>query len=58
MTEMDAGGSIQSLLDRMPCTEVPHAESPGWGEDGRSWFSIAEAAALAAALSRYGSALE
>jgi molybdopterin-guanine dinucleotide biosynthesis protein A len=58
MKEMEAGGSIQSLLNRMPCTEVSPEEWTGWGEDGRSWFSIDDAAALAVALSRYGSALE
>ena len=58
MTEVETGGSIQSLLDRMPCTEVLSDEWIGWGEDGRSWFSVDDSAALAVALGRYGSALE
>ena len=58
MTELGAGGSIQSLLDRMPYTEVAPDEWAAWGEDGRSWFSVDDSAALGIALGRYGSALE
>lgn len=58
MAELNAGGSIQSLLDRMPISEVSPDEWVMWGEDGRSWFSVDDAAALDAALDRYGSALE
>jgi len=56
--ELDASGSIQSLLDRMPHTEIAPDEWAIWGEDGRSWFSVDDAAALDIALDRYGSALE
>jgi len=58
MVELEASGSIQSLLDRMPYTEVAPDEWAAWGEDGRSWFSVDDAAALEIALDRYGSALE
>jgi molybdopterin-guanine dinucleotide biosynthesis protein A len=56
--ELAAGGSIQSLLDRMPHTGVQPDEWAAWGEDGRSWFSVDDAAALDTALHRYGSGLE
>jgi molybdopterin-guanine dinucleotide biosynthesis protein A len=49
-----AGGSIQSLLDRVPHREVGHDEWAAWGEDGRSWFSVDTPAALAAAVEQYG----
>ena len=58
MTELDAGGSIQSLFDQMPVVEVLPDEWEAWGEDGRSWFSIDDAAALDSALGRFGSGLE
>jgi molybdopterin-guanine dinucleotide biosynthesis protein A len=54
LTELAAGGSIQSLLDRMPHTEVAPDEWAAWGEDGRSWFSVDDSAALEIALDRYG----
>ena len=38
--EDEDGGSIQSLLDRMPVREVPPDEWRAWGEDGRSWLSV------------------
>ena len=38
--EDEAGGSIQSLLDRMSMREVPPEEWRSWGEDGRSWLSV------------------
>jgi molybdopterin-guanine dinucleotide biosynthesis protein A len=34
------GGSIQSLLDRLPHREVVPEEWAAWGEDGRSWHSV------------------
>jgi molybdopterin-guanine dinucleotide biosynthesis protein A len=58
MAELEASGSIQSMLDRMPHTEVAPDEWAAWGEDGRSWFSVDDLAALEVALDRYGSALE
>lgn len=54
MAELEASGSIQSLLDRMPYTEVAPDEWAVWGEDGRSWFSVDDSAALEIALDRYG----
>ncbi len=47
--EDEAGGSIQSLLDRMPCVEIAPAEWRAWGEDGRSWLSVDAAADVARA---------
>jgi hypothetical protein len=52
--EDEAGGSIQSLLDRLPHREVAPAEWAAWGEDGRSWYSVDTPEAAAAALGRYG----
>jgi len=40
IAEDEAGGSIQSLLDRMPHLAVPPETWREWGEDGRSWFSV------------------
>jgi molybdopterin-guanine dinucleotide biosynthesis protein A len=34
------GGSLQSLLARLPCRDVLETEWRLWGEDGRSWFSV------------------
>ncbi len=34
------GGSLQSMLDQAPITEVGPAEWGSWDEDGRSWFSV------------------
>jgi molybdopterin-guanine dinucleotide biosynthesis protein A len=48
-----AGGSIQSLLDRLPHREVALAEWTAWGEDGRSWYSVDTPEAAAAVLGRY-----
>lgn len=58
LKELETGGSIQSLLDRMPHAAVPPVEWAAWGEDGRSWFSVDDADALAAGLERFGSVLE
>lgn len=38
--EATVGGSIQTLLDRVSFRAVIPDEWRGWGEDGRSWFSI------------------
>jgi molybdenum cofactor guanylyltransferase len=51
--EETAGGSIRSLLARMPLRTVPPAGWREWGEDGRSWFSVDDAAALDAGIARY-----
>ncbi len=58
MAELEAGGSIQSLVDRMPHTEVSPAQWAAWGEDGRSWFSVDDVESLALGIDRYGSGLE
>jgi len=51
-----AGGSIQSLLDRLPHREVGPEEWAVWGEDGRSWHSVDTLGAAAAVLDRYRAA--
>lgn len=38
--ELTDGGSIQSLLDRLPHVTVDEAVWRAWGEDGRSWMSV------------------
>lgn len=38
--EAAAGGSIQTLLDRVSFRPVAPAEWQAWGEDGRSWYSV------------------
>jgi len=48
-----SGGSIQSLLDRLPYREVGPQEWSSWGEDGRSWHSVDTPEAAAAVLDRY-----
>ena len=52
--ELDAGGSVQTLLDRVAFRAVADGEWRHWGEDGRSWFSADSPDELAAALARYG----
>ncbi len=52
--EAAAGGSIQSLLDRVAFRPVTPAEWREWGEDGRSWYSADSPEALAQGLARYG----
>lgn len=49
-----AGGSVQSLLDRVPHRGVQPGEWARWGEDGRSWFSVDTPAEATAVLERYG----
>jgi len=56
--ELAAGGSLQSLLDRMNHRAVPPEEWSDWGEDGRSWFSVDTPAALDEGVERYGLVLE
>lgn len=52
--EASAGGSIQTLLDRVSFEPVSPKLWQQWGEDGRSWFSIDDEEALEAGLARYG----
>jgi molybdopterin-guanine dinucleotide biosynthesis protein A len=56
--ELEAEGSLQSLLDRMPHRLVTPDEWAGWGEDGRSWFSVDDEPSLADGLARFGSVFE
>lgn len=51
--ELDAGGSVQSLLDRVSFRPVTPAEWETWGEDGRSWHSVDDEASLLAAVDAY-----
>lgn len=54
MEEAAAGGSIQTLLDRVSFRPVTPHEWQAWGEDGRSWFSVDSPEALDHAESAYG----
>lgn len=52
--EAVAGGSIQTLLDRVSFRPVAPDEWGAWGEDGRSWFSVDSEEALTAGRARFG----
>lgn len=52
--ELAAGGSIQSLLDRVSFVPVTEDEWSEWGEDGRSWYSADTMAAVEAGIERFG----
>jgi molybdopterin-guanine dinucleotide biosynthesis protein A len=51
--EAEAGGSIQSLLDRVSFQPITPDTWQSWGEDGRSWFSVDNAEALETGLRDY-----
>jgi molybdopterin-guanine dinucleotide biosynthesis protein A len=51
--EAASGGSIQTLLDRVSFRPVVPDEWKTWGEDGRSWFSVDTAEALAEGVEAY-----
>jgi hypothetical protein len=51
--EAAAGGTIQTLLDRVSFLPVTPAEWRSWGEDGRSWFSVDDEDALASGLRQF-----
>jgi molybdopterin-guanine dinucleotide biosynthesis protein A len=51
--ELAAGGSIQSLLDRIAFEPVTDSQWRTWGEDGRSWYSVDTPEALEQGLTRY-----
>lgn len=53
--ELDAGGSIQSLLQQTRHDPIPEEIWKSWSEDGRSWYSVDTTEALAEGLRRYGS---
>ncbi len=52
--EVEAGGSVQSLLDRLPYREVLEPEWRAWGEDGRSWWSVDTLTEATEGLARFG----
>jgi molybdopterin-guanine dinucleotide biosynthesis protein A len=52
--ESEAGGSIQTLLDRVSFLPVTPDEWEMWGEDGRSWYSADTPAALEEGQRRFG----
>lgn len=54
MDEAAAGGSVQSLLDRVSFRPVPPDEWASWGEDGRSWYSVDHPDAVQEGIRRYG----
>lgn len=51
-TELEGGGSLQSLLDVAAFT--PAVDWQSWGEDGRSWFSADTPETIEEGLSRFG----
>lgn len=51
--EAGAGGSIQTLLDRVSFLPVTPDTWGSWGEDGRSWFSVDTPERLAEGIDRY-----
>ena len=53
MEEAEAGGSVQTLLDRVSFLPVTPEEWAGWGEDGRSWYSVDTPEALKEGVSRF-----
>ena len=50
--ELEAGGSLQSLLD--VTSYDPVSDWAEWGEDGRSWFSVDGHERLAEGVRRFG----
>lgn len=52
--EAEAGGSIQTLLDRVSFLPVTPEQWSKWGEDGRSWFSVDTPEAVEHGLERFG----
>lgn len=46
--------AIITVLDRVTTTRVERDEWNGWGEDGRSWYSVDTPEALASGIERYG----
>lgn len=47
------GGSVQTLLKRIPWRRVERETWTAWGEDGRSWFSMDDREAILAAETRF-----
>lgn len=52
--ELNAGGSIQSMLDRTAFDPFTEADLESCGEDGRSWYSANTSDDVAEGLDRYG----
>jgi molybdopterin-guanine dinucleotide biosynthesis protein A len=52
--ELEGGGSIQSLIDRVSFRPVVREEWTAWGEDGRSWFSADSTVDVEEGLVRFG----
>jgi molybdopterin-guanine dinucleotide biosynthesis protein A len=52
--EAEAGGSIQTLLDRVSFLPVTPDQWGRWGEDGRSWYSVDTPEALEQGIERFG----
>jgi molybdenum cofactor guanylyltransferase len=52
--EAAAGGSVQTLLDRVSFMPVTPATWRAWGEDGRSWHSVDTPESIVAAESLFG----
>jgi molybdopterin-guanine dinucleotide biosynthesis protein A len=52
--ESEAGGSIQTLLDRVSFQPITPDEWEQWGEDGRSWYSADTPEALEEGQRRFG----
>jgi molybdopterin-guanine dinucleotide biosynthesis protein A len=52
--ELNAGGSVQSLLDRTAFTPFTEADALAAGEDGRSWFSVNSPADIARGIGQFG----
>jgi molybdenum cofactor guanylyltransferase len=53
MEEAEAGGSVQTLLDRVSFLPVTSEQWGGWGEDGRSWYSVDSPEALEEGVRRF-----
>ena len=53
-SELEGGGSIQSLIDRVSFRPVVSEEWIAWGEDGRSWFSADSTVDIEEGLARFG----
>ncbi|MFO7291922.1 MAG: molybdenum cofactor guanylyltransferase [Actinomycetes bacterium] len=51
-TELEEGGSLQSLLDVVAFQQV--VDWRAWGEDGRSWYSVDTPEDAAEGLARFG----
>lgn len=54
LDELLAGGSIQSVVDRTAFVPIGPDLWRGWGEDGRSWYSVDTPDAVAQGLEKFG----